>query len=374
MYLHINPIHAVAKPGEAYVEAGINIFIQVSKDEPGYQHLLELMGQWNYYVSPYKWIPESKAEVKLTLYDPTRQEVSGYGQSFTISPVKYYIYGWYPGDTAFIDVSVRAKIPAACDWGGKVDVDVDLTGPIGFSGRGTESIWLRITDQPPTEEEIDPIAAHIILYDYKWEPEEGVFPYTPNDVRHAWRFIYTLKNEGGSASESDVTLYLTNAPAYIGEFIAYAHLPALEAGATRTRRDWVVPETKGFEYYELTIVTTSTGAKEIYYIGTTPAAPAPPTPPPAAPAPAPPPEIPTPTIPEAAPRCFIVSALGENELVEKARMWRDARGVWFRPVQKVYYVVSPPLAMLIRRHEKLRRIVKFILVPIIKAVVKGDED
>ena len=125
-----------------------------------------------------------------------------------------------------------------------------------------------------------PAPAHIVLQSYTWEfVPELVFPYRPEDTRLAWRLWFTVVNEGGEPSEWDATLYLRNAPSYIGERIAYGHFPSLAPGASSTR-SWVVPETKGSaEYYELEIATTSTGARDTYRIGVTPPPPAPPAPP-----------------------------------------------------------------------------------------------
>jgi hypothetical protein len=67
--------------------------------------------------------------------------------------------------------------------------------------------------------------------------------------------------------------------------------------------------------------------------------------------------------------CFIVSALGENELVAKARAWRDERGIWFKPINRLYYAFSPNIAMLIRKHKRVKKTAKFILTPIIKNIV-----
>lgn len=137
----------------------------------------------------------------------------------------------------------------------------------------TVMVYVFFRSAPPP-----PAPAHIVLQSYEWEfVPEGVFPYTPDDVRLAWRLKYTVKNEGNEPSEYDVTLYLRNAPPYIGERIAYGHFPPLNPGDTRTY-SWVVPQTRGFEYYELEIVTTATGRRDTYRIGITPAAPSPPAP------------------------------------------------------------------------------------------------
>jgi len=115
-----------------------------------------------------------------------------------------------------------------------------------------------------------PPPADIVLVSYRWDLEEGVtFPYTPDDVRLAYRLTYTVRNNGGSPSEYDVTIYLRNAPRYIGERIAYQHFPSLNPGGTRTS-SFVVPETRSGEYYEIEVRTTSTGVSKTYNIGGTP--------------------------------------------------------------------------------------------------------
>jgi len=87
----------------------------------------------------------------------------------------------------------------------------------------------------------------------------------------------------------------------------------------------------------------------------------------------PPPEQPPPYQPPSEQQyvggCFIVSALGENELVMKARAWRDQQGTWFKPIYRLYYAFSPNIAMLIRKHKRVKKIAKFILTPIIKNIV-----
>ncbi|MEM1829878.1 MAG: hypothetical protein QXV79_04495, partial [Thermofilaceae archaeon] len=41
-----------------------------------------------------------------------------------------------------------------------------------------------------------------ILVRYEWRPfPEGTFPFTLDDVRRAWRFVYTVKNVGGKIGE-----------------------------------------------------------------------------------------------------------------------------------------------------------------------------
>ena len=152
------------------------------------------------------------------------------------------------------------------------DNSVTLTVPDNI----TVAVYAFFKEIPPP-----PAPAHITLQTYRWQFEpEGSFPYRPDDIRRAWRLIYTIKNEGGQPSECDITLYLKNAPPYIGERIAYRHQPSLAPEETLTFGDWVVPETKGNEYYVLEIVTTSTGARETYTLGTTPPITPPPTPPP----------------------------------------------------------------------------------------------
>ena len=54
--------------------------------------------------------------------------------------------------------------------------------------------------------------------------------------------------------------------------------------------------------------------------------------------------------------CFILTAIGDTELTGRARDWRDSRN-WMKPVNRVYYIVGPPIAYLIRNSRKFRRLV-----------------
>jgi hypothetical protein len=85
-------------------------------------------------------------------------------------------------------------------------------------------------------------------------------------------------------------------------------------------------------------------------------------------APTPPPTE-TPPTTEEPPKCFIVTALGEDELVMKAREWRDQQGTWFKPINRLYYTISPFIALLIIKHKRIRKIAKKILTPIINNIV-----
>jgi hypothetical protein len=116
-----------------------------------------------------------------------------------------------------------------------------------------------------------PPPADIRLMSYSWTfYSEGTFPYRPDDVRKAWKLTYTVKNVGGQSSEADITLYLRNAPSYIGERMAYEHLTAISPNDSRTRT-LIVPESKGNEYYTMDVTTTSTRIIKSYNLGTTPA-------------------------------------------------------------------------------------------------------
>jgi len=109
----------------------------------------------------------------------------------------------------------------------------------------------------------------VVLESYRWEIEpEATFPYTPDDVRQAYRLYLTLKNSGGPG-RFRVKLYLRGSPSYVWwdapepELIRQT-LRSIDAGGTWTIRDFVVPEPKGNEYYEVAVITVETGVERWY--------------------------------------------------------------------------------------------------------------
>jgi hypothetical protein len=147
--LHINPVDEWIRAGEPYVEGGIAIMIEFWKDTcpSEFQYLLDLMGEWDYYYSPMKEIPGSSATVRLSFYNPRREKLYEYDQAFTLSPLSYYIFGWYPGGSATVFCGVTAKIPAQCGWGGRVYASVDAGFPFGsYHLEGEQGVWLHVIE------------------------------------------------------------------------------------------------------------------------------------------------------------------------------------------------------------------------------------
>ena len=56
--------------------------------------------------------------------------------------------------------------------------------------------------------------------------------------------------------------------------------------------------------------------------------------------------------------CFILTALGDGQLVNDARAWRDERPLFISTIYRLYYVVSPPIAYALRLSHRIRHAVK----------------
>jgi hypothetical protein len=69
-------------------------------------------------------------------------------------------------------------------------------------------------------------------------------------------------------------------------------------------------------------------------------------------------------------KCFILTALGETELVRRGRAWRDSRGVWIKPLIKIYYAFSPTLAKCLLRSPKMRKLFSFFLPIILRRILE----
>lgn len=147
--LSINPVDEWIRAGEPYIEDSIGISVDFFRDTHPveFQYLVDLMGRWDYYMSPMREIPGSSATVRLSFTDPMRRGLYEYDQTFSLSPLSYYIYGWYPGSTAWVMCGVRAKIPAACDWGGRMYVSVDASLPFGsYHLEGEQGVWIHVIE------------------------------------------------------------------------------------------------------------------------------------------------------------------------------------------------------------------------------------
>lgn len=115
----------------------------------------------------------------------------------------------------------------------------------------TVEVWFDVAPPPPP-----PAPTDVVLVSYSWSLEEGTFPFTPQDVRRAFRLTYKVKNEG-AAGRFDEKIYLNNAPSYITNPIYASYGRGIGAREMLTL-SVVLPEPKGDEYYTLMLVSSKT--------------------------------------------------------------------------------------------------------------------
>lgn len=56
--------------------------------------------------------------------------------------------------------------------------------------------------------------------------------------------------------------------------------------------------------------------------------------------------------------CFILTALGETQLIHEVRIWRDNQGNWFNPIEMFYYTLSPYVAEPLSKSQKVKELIR----------------
>jgi len=142
--LHVNPINGSYLPGQTVIDMRLTVNLTVDINEPEYQSLREIMGDWGYYMSRRKPLPDSYADITLNYANPGGIDLGK--QSFTKKTVFFYFFGWEHNDPpATLYATVDASIPTALSWGGTVRVDARFAGVVKYVGSVTTKAWLRET-------------------------------------------------------------------------------------------------------------------------------------------------------------------------------------------------------------------------------------
>ena len=67
--------------------------------------------------------------------------------------------------------------------------------------------------------------------------------------------------------------------------------------------------------------------------------------------------------------CFILTAIGNQPLIDEARAWRDTRPLYFKPLILLYYILSPLPAHALAMSKRIKSFLKPIIERIVGLIV-----
>lgn len=193
-WISVNPISVNIPNGVGSVTKSISPCIQLDSSDSFYAYLYNLVGPWDYYISPFKTIPGESATITVSSIGQLGSTLDT--STVTTNNVIVHFYGWYdnssgpPTPQMFVG-SAPVKITSLTN---DITVKVNMTGVIKYAG--TTSVHITITTYDPSKvitKGITTLWVSHTRYSRNWTM-------THNDLKHNTTSVI-LNSETSQATE-----------------------------------------------------------------------------------------------------------------------------------------------------------------------------